>query len=425
MTPVFLNRGIKFFCQSPFYSCLLRELPNRSSITIVTLVLTPLFTSVLTVLSCSHFGSYTVVIHSLWVLRRCHPVTLVLTLFINSFVRFLIPFVISVYGSSTAVTSFSSYTTITTLGVFTSHIYNLLTYSKHRIHSIYQNQNPVLIDDSKAHSAHYKGMSERRGNQNLNHGKPYSAPADKGKQRAADGKRPSRGGALTPLKCYRCGDLGHHVSKCESDVKKCYKCGKSGHLVVDCKKNVVTCYNCGEPGHISTHCPKPKQASTRVLALMGTQTFSGDRLIRGICYINNTPSIVIIDTGVTHSFIVVDHVKRIGLVVSSMNREMVIKTPTKGSVTTNSVCLNCPILIFDKDFGIDLICLPLENLDVISGMNWLEFNHVHINCYNKLVRFLTLDEEEKAGFWYGRELKELLEEEAQVFVLFAALSAKS
>ncbi|XP_050908970.1 uncharacterized protein LOC127122718 [Lathyrus oleraceus] len=104
---------------------------------------------------------------------------------------------------------------------------------------------------------------------------------------------------------------------------------------------------------------------------------------------------------------------------------MVIKTPAKGSVTTNLVCLNCPLLIFDKDFGINLICLPLENLDVILGMNWLEFNHVHINCYNKSVWFLTPGEEEEAGFLSARGLKELLEEEAQVFALFVVLSTKS
>lgn len=161
-------------------------------------------------------------------------------------------------------------------------------------------------------------------------------------------------------------------------MKKCYKCEKSGHLVADCKENVVTCYNYGEPGHTSTHCLKPKKASTggKVLSLKGTQTSSDDRLIRGICYINNMPLIAIIDTGATHSFIVADCVKRLGLVVSSMNREMIIETPTKGLVTTTSVFLNYPLLIFDKDFNIDLICLPLENLDVILGMNWLEFNHV-------------------------------------------------
>ncbi|XP_050909645.1 uncharacterized protein LOC127123471 [Lathyrus oleraceus] len=190
---------------------------------------------------------------------------------------------------------------------------------------------------------------------------------------------------------------------------------------------MVTCYNYGEPEHITTHFPKPKQALTRRnrFTLMGTQTSSDDRLIRGICYINNTPLIAIIDTGVTHSFIVADCVKRLSLVVSSMNGEMIIVTPPKGSVTTTSVCLNCPLLIFDKDFGVDLICLPLENLDVILGMSWLEFNRVHINCYNKSVQFLTPGEEEEVGSLYTRELNELLEKEAQVFTLFATLSAKS
>ncbi|XP_050909213.1 uncharacterized protein LOC127122986 [Lathyrus oleraceus] len=131
---------------------------------------------------------------------------------------------------------------------------------------------------------------------------------------------------------------------------------------------------------------------------MGTQTSSDDKLIRGICYINDTPLISLIDTGATHSFIAADCVQRLGLVVSSMSGEMVIKTPAKGMVTTTSVCLNCPLLIFDKDFSIDLIFLPLENLDVILGMNWLEFNHVYINCYNKPGRFLTPGEEEYVGF---------------------------
>ncbi|XP_050919115.1 uncharacterized protein LOC127136621 [Lathyrus oleraceus] len=272
-----------------------------------------------------------------------------------------------------------------------------------------------------------QGLSKRRGKQNLNHGKPYIAPVNKGKQRNVNGKRPSEGGAPTPLKCYRCGLLGHRVSECKSNVKKCYKCEKSRHLVVDCKENMVTCYNYGEPGHINTHCPKPKKASIRgkVFALTGTQTSSDDRLIRGTCYINNIPLIVIIDTGDTHSFIVIDCVKRLGLVVSYMSGEVVIKTPAKGLETTTLVCLNCHLLIFDKDFSIDLICLPLENLDVILGMNWLEFNHVYINYYNKSVRFLTPSEEEEVGFLSTRELKELLEKEAQMFVLFMVLPSKS
>ena len=123
---------------------------------------------------------------------------------------------------------------------------------------------------------------------------------------------------------------------------------------------------------------------------MGTQTSSKDRLIKGICYINSTPLITIIDTGSTHCFIVADCVKRLGLVLSSLDGEMIVDTPAKGSVTTSFVCAKCPLSIFDGDFVVDLICFPLRGLDVILGMNWLEHNCVHINCYDKSVNFLFL-----------------------------------
>ncbi|XP_050877866.1 uncharacterized protein LOC127081680 [Lathyrus oleraceus] len=228
----------------------------------------------------------------------------------------------------------------------------------------------LSIRECKDQSAYYKGLSERIGKQNLNNGKPYNTPADKDRQRDTDGKRPSGGGVPTHLKCYRCG-------------------------------------------HINTHCLNPKKAS------------SDDRLIRGICYINNIPLIVIIDTGVTQYFFVTGCVKRLGLFVSFMSGEMVIKTLAKASVTTTSIFLNRPLLIFDKDFSIYLICLPLDNIEVTLGINWLEFNHVYINFYNKMVRFLTPGEEEEVGFLFTRKLEELLEEEARVFALFVTLSIKS
>lgn len=70
-----------------------------------------------------------------------------------------------------------------------------------------------------------------------------------------------------------------------------------------------------------------------------------------------------------------------------MNESMVIYTLAKGSVTTSSVCLNCPLSIFGRNFGMELVCLPLYKLDVILGMNWLEFNRVHINYFTKMVIF--------------------------------------
>ena len=102
-----------------------------------------------------------------------------------------------------------------------------------------------------------------------------------------------------------------------------------------------------------------------------------------------------------------------------MKGETVIDTLAKGSVTTSLVCLNCLLSIFDRYFSVDLICFLLKDLDVILGMNWLEFNHVHINCYQKSVWFLALDDEEEFGFLSSRQLKESLEGYARVLALFA------
>jgi len=92
-------------------------------------------------------------------------------------------------------------------------------------------------------------------------------------------------------------------------------------------------------------------------------------MIIGICLINNTHFLVIIDTSATHSFISLGCAKRLNFVLSLTLREMVIDTLDNGSVTTSLVFLGCPLNFGIVDFKLDLVCLPLEHMDVIFGMN--------------------------------------------------------
>ena len=46
-------------------------------------------------------------------------------------------------------------------------------------------------------------------------------------------------------------------------------------------------------------------------------------------------------------------------------------------------------------------------MDVILGMNWLEYNHVHINCFSKTVHFYSVEEESEAEFLTTKQLKQL------------------
>ncbi|XP_058761445.1 uncharacterized protein LOC131634841 [Vicia villosa] len=258
-------------------------------------------------------------------------------------------------------------------------------------------------------NAHYKMVSERRK-----------------KQKATQGKRTSWGDAPPGIVCFKCGKVGHKSNVCNAEAKRYFRCGKFGHALIECMHKEMVCFKCGEEGHIGSKCQKPKkeQANQKVFALSRTQTTSDDALIRVTCFINSIPLITINDTGATHCFISVDFVERLGLVLSAMNGEMVVDTLSKGSVTTSLVCLMCPLSIFDRDFIIDFVCLPLRGLNVISSMNWLEHTHVHINCYDKLVRFSS-PEEKGVEFLSARQVRMLMKEEVQVFALVASMSVEN
>ena len=106
-----------------------------------------------------------------------------------------------------------------------------------------------------------------------------------------------------------------------------------------------------------------------MFTLNGVETLESKDLIQGKCFISGIPLLVIFDSGATHSFISCSCVEKLKLFVSSLNKDLVVETPTSGSVLTSDVCLDCPVEISGRTFLIDLICLPLSQIDVFLGMN--------------------------------------------------------
>ncbi|XP_058725591.1 uncharacterized protein LOC131596872 [Vicia villosa] len=168
------------------------------------------------------------------------------------------------------------------------------------------------------------------------------------------------------------------------------------HEIAECRHKQVICLNYGEEGHIGAQCQKPKRAQTggKIFALVGTQISSEDRLIRGICFINSTP-LILINISATHYFIAADCVERLSLVLSSIKGEMVVNTPSKGLVTTSPICSKCPLSIFDR-----LLC-------------GLSLFTVERSRYGE------------TGFLSSSQLNELMKDEAQVFALMASLSVEN
>lgn len=58
-------------------------------------------------------------------------------------------------------------------------------------------------------------------------------------------------------------------------------------------------------------------------------------------------------------------------------------------------------------------------------MNWLEFNRVHINCFDKSVLFLEFEEGEDMMFMSTKQVGESLNNDARVFIMFSSLKAEN
>ncbi|XP_027905956.1 uncharacterized protein LOC114165566 [Vigna unguiculata] len=192
------------------------------------------------------------------------------------------------------------------------------------------------------------------------------------------------------------------TQKNTSDTRNCTKAiGSLGGTADN-----VKCYNYEQMGHYARQCPNKKpaegtpqqnkqqkvltkrlRAAGRVFALTSTDAIQSGNLILDKCLLFNHSVLLLFDSGATHSFVSKECVSRLGLVVCDLGCDLTISTPASGQVSTNSVCVGCSIEVARRRFKVNLICLPLEGLNVILGMDWLSNNHVVIDCRQRSVIF--------------------------------------
>ncbi|XP_027912737.1 uncharacterized protein LOC114188373 [Vigna unguiculata] len=112
--------------------------------------------------------------------------------------------------------------------------------------------------------------------------------------------------------------------------------------------------------------------------MTGSEAAGSGNLVIGCCVISGKSCCVLFDFGAAHSFVLESCVRELGLSVCGLPFDLVVSTLASGLVRTSSVCARCPVEVEGRVYKVNLICLPLQGLDVILGMDWLSANHVKV-----------------------------------------------
>ncbi|XP_052724005.1 uncharacterized protein LOC108318885 [Vigna angularis] len=118
--------------------------------------------------------------------------------------------------------------------------------------------------------------------------------------------------------------------------RRCNICRSEGHYVRDCPTVRRTGHQTHQAGRAHPRGGARPQASGRVYALAASSNLE--------------------------------------LVVRELQYDLVVATPTLGLVKTSTSCARCSVVVEGRQFKVNLICLPLQGLDVILGMDWLSTN---------------------------------------------------
>jgi len=148
------------------------------------------------------------------------------------------------------------------------------------------------------------------------------------------------------------------------DCRKCFICDKPGHFANNCleKKSLSTKKPAASPAERA-------RATGRVFALTTTEATQSGNLILEPCVLFGNLVLVLFDSGATHSFISNVCVGRLQLVTRDLGCELLVSTPSSSQVATSSICIGCSMEVAGRRFKVNLVCLPLEGLDVILGMD--------------------------------------------------------
>jgi hypothetical protein len=112
-------------------------------------------------------------------------------------------------------------------------------------------------------------------------------------------------------------------------------------------------------------------------------------VVIGMFLINDTSTVVLFDSGASHSFISAAYVGKHNLPLAMLRCQMIVSS-LGGDMPARQLCPKVNLKIGGGvDFVTNLIVLESKGIDVILGMDWLSKYKVFIDCAKKSIKLTT------------------------------------
>ncbi|WVZ80799.1 hypothetical protein U9M48_028250 [Paspalum notatum var. saurae] len=129
--------------------------------------------------------------------------------------------------------------------------------------------------------------------------------------------------------------------------------------------------------------PTPKEGHVHYTHV--NQIPEGEPILANTFPVNEHPTVVLFDSGASHTFISRSYATKHGYHIDNMRAKYHITAP--GSpIDMNQIVRHLRLCIGTKDFYVDSVVLPNQRIDIILGMDWMKEHNILLDITSRTVQ---------------------------------------
>ena len=202
----------------------------------------------------------------------------------------------------------------------------------------------------------------------------------------------------------------YHSGICRRVTGGCFRCGSIDHVIGNCPRGSGSSRNPQGSGRGGSNVPPQTlsrgrgrsgsqgrgkvsktvnrsaiTAPARAYAMRVREDPDIPGVIAGTFTLFDIDLYALIDPGSTHSYICMEQVNDKLPTVELLDYDLLVTSPLRHSVRVNRVYKNCPLMVHEREFSVDLIALTFHAFDLFLEMDWLSKHRAIVDCDKKIV----------------------------------------